>query len=202
MPKVGKKLNVIDINNNTVEEETKESITTMNEEIDEQMNKLEKIHDDKGITKKVNDEMNEKTNENIVIQEEKPLKPDRKKKSAEYMKEYRKIKQEEQKKLKEDLKHKTEIIEKIAEKPIDKPEPQIIERIIEKEVIVQKPRAKSIARPKKVVIESPIQEKEPDYNNIPEEIIQKEIRKRQVSTLEMKRMKKKESMDKLKMNIA
>jgi hypothetical protein len=155
--------------------------------------------------------MNEKTQENdekpieIPLEELKISNPenDKKKKSAEYMKEYRKIKQEEQKKLKEDLKHKTEIIEKIAEKP----EPQIIERIIEKEVVLKKPRAVPKPRPKKVLREEPIwetkqEETKPDYNNIPEEIILKEIRKRQVSTLEQKIMKKKENMDKLKMNIA
>ena len=158
MPIVIKKLKVVDINDNTVVEEKEEEsimesqeLTTMKEEIDEQLNKLEKLHDEKGITEKVNNEMNEKIiQENIEIKPEeiKPDNPegiaflrndnpegiafrgnDKKKKSAEYMKEYRKVKQEEQKKLKEDLKHKTEIIEKIAV------EPKIIEKNIEKEVI-------------------------------------------------------------------
>ena len=109
MPKVGRKLKVIDINNDVVVEEKQgesitdaQELTTMKEEIDEQLDKLEKMHDEKGITKKVNDEMNEKTNDSPVEIPLEELKPDRKKKSAEYMKEYRKIKQEEeQKKLKE-----------------------------------------------------------------------------------------------------
>ena len=101
--------------------------------------------------------------------------------------------------MKEDLKQKTEIIEKIAETPIERPverqrfsrgesldaygvKPQIIERIIEKEP--------------KIIKEAP------DCNNIPEEIILKEIRKRQVSASEQRQNRKKESMNKLKMNIA
>ena len=70
------------------------------------------------------------------------------------MREYRKLKQEEQKKLKEALKNKSEIIEKIADKTIEK-QPRIIERIIEK-------APRSIKEP-------------PDYMNIPEEILLKEI---------------------------
>ena len=56
------------------------------------------------------------------------------------------------------------------------PAPRIIERIIEKE-----PRI--------------IREK-PDYNNIPEEIIQNEIRKRQTSQKEQRAIKKEQSMKK------
>ena len=62
------------------------------------------------------------------------------------------------------------------------PQPRIIERIIEKE-----PRI--------------IREK-PDYNNIPEEIIQNEIRKRQTSQKEQRAIKKEQSMKQLTMNIA
>ena len=101
------------------------------------------------------------------------------------MREYRKVKQAEQKKLKEDLQQKTEMIEKITETPIEKPvekQPQIIERIIEKQP--------------KIIKEAP------DYNNIPEEIILKKIRKRQVTASEQRQNRKKESMNKLKMHIA
>ena len=47
--------------------------------MDEQVNKLEKLQDEKGITEKVNNEMNEETEENIEIPLEE-LKMNKKKK--------------------------------------------------------------------------------------------------------------------------
>jgi len=93
--------------------------------------------------------------------------------------------------MKEDLKQKTEIIEKNTETPVERPverqpfsrgesldaygvKPRIIERIIEKEP--------------KIIKEAP------DYNNIPEEIILKEFRQRQVTQRENKQIKRQENM--------
>jgi hypothetical protein len=130
------------------------------------------------------EEVKEEVKEDIQDIED-VAKPDKRKKSAEYMREYRKVKQAEQKKLKEDLKQKPEIIQKSTETPVERPvekQPQIIERIIEKEP--------------KIIKETP------DYNNIPEEIILKEIRKRQVTQREHKQIKRQENMKKQTMNIA
>jgi hypothetical protein len=206
MPKAGKKLKVVDISDNAVAEEKQEEsitdaqeLTTIKEEIKEEEN----IETPVETSVETPAETQVETQVETPLEELQPDNPEgiafqgnnKKKKSAEYMKGYRKIKQEEQKKLKEDLKHKTEIIEQIAV------EPKIIEKIIEKEVILEKPRAKP--RPKKVVLETPTTEAPAvDYNNIPEEIILKEIRKRQVSASEQRQNRKKESMNKLKMNIA
>ena len=197
MPRVGKKLKVVEVSekceNETFEEKTAESIT----DAQELTTIKEEIENEEKIENKIEEKMEEVKEEIQDIEE--VAKPDRKKKSAEYMREYRKVKQAEQKKMKEDLKQKTEMIEKISETPVERfsrgesldthgverpveKQPQIIERIIEKE-------------PKTI-------KEAPDYNNIPEEIILKEIRKRQVSASEQRQNRKKESMNKLKMNIA
>ena len=96
------------------------------------------------------------------------------------MREYRKLKQEEQKKLKEDLKHKSEIIEQKTEKQIGK-QPTNIERIIEKA-----PR----------IIKEP-----PDYNIFSEEILLKEMHKRQENVKEHRLIKQQETFKTLTMNI-
>ena len=99
------------------------------------------------------------------------------------MKKYRKQKQEENKKIKEDLNNiKTKIIDKIAENPIEIQPPKIIERIVEK--------------PPRIIKELP------DYNNIPEEIIQKEIYKRQENLKQQRIIKQQQRLQKLTMNIA
>ena len=67
---------------------------------------------------------------------------------------------------------KTKIIDKIAENPIEIQQPKNIERIVEKP-----PR----------IIKDP-----PDYNNIPEEIIQKEIYKRQENLKQQRIQNKRE----------
>ena len=69
-----------------------------------------------------------------------------------------------------------QIIEKYIEKS-----PRVIERIIEKDRIIKQ---------------------DPDYNNIPEEIIQAEIKKRQITAKEARMNKQMESVKKLSMNIA
>ena len=213
MPKAGKKLKVVDISDNAVAEEKQEESITDAQEL---TTIKEEIKEEENIETQVETSVETQVEAPIEtpLEELKPDNPEwiafqgndnpegiafqgnnKKKKSAEYMKGYRKIKQEEQKKLKEDLKHKTEIIEQIAV------EPKIIEKNIEKEVILEKPRAKP--RPKKVVLETPTTEAPAvDYNNIPEEIILKEIRKRQVSQRENKQIKRQENMKKLTMNIA
>ena len=106
------------------------------------------------------------------------------------MKKYRKQKQEENKKIKEDLNNiKTKIINKIAENPIEIQQPKIIERIVEKPPrIVEKPPR---------IIKEP-----PDYNNIPEEIIQKEIYKRQENLKQQRIIKQQQRLQKITMNIA
>ena len=69
-----------------------------------------------------------------------------------------------------------QIIEKYIEKS-----PRVIERIIEKDRIIKQ---------------------DPDYNNIPEEIIQAEIKKRQITAKEARMNKQMETVKKLSMNIA
>ena len=71
---------------------------------------------------------------------------------------------------------------KIIEKYVEKQIPHIIERIVEKE-----PR---------------IIKQDPDYNNIPEEIILREIKKREQSAKEERMNKKLENTRRLVMNIA
>ena len=84
---------------------------------------------------------------------------------------------------------KTKIINKIAENPIEIQQPKIIERIVEKPPrIVEKP-PRTIKEP-------------PDYNNIPEEIIQKEIYKRQENLKQQRIIKQQQRLQKLTMNIA
>ena len=83
----------------------------------------------------------------------------------------------------------TKIIDKIAENPIEIQQPKIIERIVEKTPrIVEKP-PRFIKEP-------------PDYNNIPEEIIQKEIYKRQENLKQQRIIKQQQRLQKLTMNIA
>ena len=107
MPRVGKRLKIVNIadpNNEVVEEKTIENITDAQE-----LNMIkEEIENNETNENKIEEKIEEKTEEKI---EDIP-KPNKKKVNAEYMREYRKLKQEEQKKLKEDLKHKSEIIEK------------------------------------------------------------------------------------------
>ena len=186
MPKTGKKLKVVEISkkneNQVAEEKPAGSITDAQEltMIKEEIEKEEPI-----IKEEIKEENIEKQVETPVETSLEELKTDKKKKSAEYMREYRKVKQAEQKKLKEDLKQKTEIIENIVEKPTKTPiekQPQIVERIIEKA-----PR---------------IIKEAPDYNNIPEEIILKEIRKRQVTQKEQRQTIRQENMKRIAMNIA
>ncbi len=99
------------------------------------------------------------------------------------MKKYRMKKQEENNKIKEDLNNiKTKIIDKIAENPKEIQQPKIIERIVEK--------------PPRIIKEPP------DYNNIPEEIIQKEIYKRQENLKQQRIIKQQQRLQKLTMNIA
>ena len=106
------------------------------------------------------------------------------------MKKYRKQKQEENKKIKEDLNNiKTKIIDKIAENPIEIQQPKIIERIVEKP-------PKIVEKPPRIIKEPP------DYNNIPEEIIQKEIYKRQENLKQQRIIKQQQRIQKLTMNIA
>ena len=69
-----------------------------------------------------------------------------------------------------------QIIEKYIEKS-----PRVIERIIEKDRIIKQ---------------------DPDYNNIPEEIIEQEIKKRQITAKEARMNKQMESVKKLSVNIA
>ena len=91
--------------------------------------------------------------------------------------------QEENNKINEDLNNiKTKIINKKAENPIEIQQPTIIERIVEKT-----PR----------IIKEP-----PDYKNIPEEIILKEIHKRQENLKEQRIIKQQQRLQKLTMNIA
>ena len=113
------------------------------------------------------------------------------------MKMYRMKKQEENKKIKEDLNNiKTKIIKKIAENPIEIQQPKIIERIVEKQ-----PRI--VEKPPRIVEKPPRSIKEPpDYNNIPEEIIQKEIYKRQENLKQQRIIKQQQRLQKLTMNIA
>ena len=106
------------------------------------------------------------------------------------MKKYRKQKQEENKKIKEDLNNiKTKIIDKIAENPIEIQHPKIIERIVEKP-------QRNVEKPPRIIKEPP------DYNNIPEEIIQKEIYKRQENLKQQRIIKQQQRLQKLTMNIA
>ena len=101
-------------------------------------------------------------------------------------KKYRKQKQEENKKIKEDLNNiKTKIIDKIAENPIEIQQPKIVEK---------QPR---IAEKTRRIITEP-----PDYNSIPEEIIQKEIYKRQENLKQQRIIKQQQRLQKLTMNIA
>jgi hypothetical protein len=76
---------------------------------------------------------------------------------------------------------KPEPLPQIIEKYIEKPA-QVIERIIHKE-----PR---------------IIKEAPNYDNIPEEIIQREIKKRQTTAKDIRIEKKQQSMKNLSMNIA
>jgi hypothetical protein len=71
--------------------------------------------------------------------------------------------------------------------PAAKTSPKVVERVIEKRVIERAPKV--------------IKEK-PDYSNIPEEIIEKEIERRRMSQKEQRSMKKVETMKRLTMNIA
>ncbi len=83
----------------------------------------------------------------------------------------------------------TKNIDKIAENPIEIQQPKIIERIVEKQprIVEKTPR----------IIKEP-----PDYNNIPEEIILKEIHKRQENLKEQRIIKQQQRLQKLTMNIA
>ena len=91
---------------------------------------------------------------------------------------------------------KTKIIDKIAENPIEIQQPKIIERIVEKPPkIVEKP-PKNVEKPPRIIKEPP------DYNNIPEEIIQKEIYKRQENLKQQRIIKQQQRLQKLTMNIA
>ena len=84
---------------------------------------------------------------------------------------------------------KTKIIDKIAENPIEIQQPKNIERIVEK--------------PSRIVEKTPrIIKEPPDYNNIPEEIIQKEIYKRQENLKQQRIIKQQQRLQKLTMNIA
>ena len=149
---------------------------------------VEEKNDEEGGKSPINSDVEELNNikqeiENEEKIEEKIEKPDKKKVNAEYMKKYRKQKQEENKKIKEDLNNiKTKIIDKIAENPIEIQQPKIIERIVEK--------------PPRIIKEPP------DYNNIPEEIIQKEIYKRQENLKQQRIIKQQQRLQKLTMNIA
>ena len=76
---------------------------------------------------------------------------------------------------------KTKIINKTAENPIEIQQPKNIERLVEK--------------PPRIIKEPP------DYNNIPEEIILKEIHKRQDNLKEQRIIKQQQRLQKLTMNI-
>ena len=69
--------------------------------------------------------------------------------------------------------------------------PTIIEKYVEKQI----PKIIKISKDK--IIKEP-----PDYNNIPEEIIEREIKKRQTTAKEVRLNKKLETVKKLSMNIA
>ena len=71
---------------------------------------------------------------------------------------------------------------KVVEKYVEKQIPHVIERVIEKEPKIIK--------------------QDPDYNNIPEEIIQREIKKRQITQKEQRMNMRMENNKRLSMNIA
>ena len=77
---------------------------------------------------------------------------------------------------------KTKTIDKKAENLIEIQQPKNIERIVEK--------------PPRIIKEPP------DYNNTPEEIIQKEIYKRQENLKQQRIIKQQQRLQKLTMNIA
>lgn len=131
----------------------------------------------------IKQEMEEEKSDELI---EAPIeeKPDKKKINNEYMKNYRIKKQAENKKIKEDLNNiKNKIVEKvIEEKPLEIKAPKNI---------------------KKTIIKSPKPIKEvPNYDSIPEEIIQKEIYKRQENLKQQRIINKQEKLQKLIMNIA
>ena len=70
-------------------------------------------------------------------------------------------------------------------------QPKIIEKYVEKQI----PKIIKISKDK--IIREP-----PDYNNIPEEIIQREIKKRQVTAKETRMNMRMENTKRLSMNIA
>ena len=70
-------------------------------------------------------------------------------------------------------------------------QPKIIEKYVEKQI----PKIIKISKDK--IIKEP-----PDYNNIPEEIIQREIKKRQVTAKETRMNMRMENTKRLSMNIA
>ena len=123
MPRVGKKLKILDIadpSNEVVEEKPIENITDVQElniieeEIENNEKKENKIEERR--EEKIEEKIEEIIEENIAD----IPKPNKKKANEEHMREYRTIKQEEQNKLTEDLKRKSKNIEKIAENQIGK----------------------------------------------------------------------------------
>ena len=89
-------------------------------------------------------------------------------------------------KVKEEAK---EVVEEVKPKEV---EPKIIEKYVEKQI----PKIIKIAKEPKIIREPP------DYNNIPEEIIQREIKKRQVTAKETRMNMRMENTKRLSMNIA
>ena len=71
-------------------------------------------------------------------------------------------------------------------------QPTIIEKYVEKQI----PKIIKIAKEPKIIKEAP------NYDNIPEEIIEREIKKRQAAAKEVRLNKKLETVKKLSMNIA